>query len=209
MPSNLKFLTQLAKKSFFSSMRGISVVAPTQNAHFLRVIGTTDFLGQGTKHTVAEINPFILMDDAPIARKAGVPPFGVHPHHGLQVVSLIWSGVIHSRFAHELSPTFCHGPVAVSLFAGRGMAHEEFTATDDAMQMQQLIFRVKEESRTKHCWSKVGFVLLLAVFVCAAQLDSRFQSQSSRKSARVLRLLWRSDPCLDRTQKFQLMFARM
>lgn len=101
-----------------SLIRNIVLKKTTKTPHFHRVIGTVDFKGQGTVHEVADVNPFILMDDPPLIAKKGLPPFGTHPHHGLQVISLIWSGSIYSKLAHQEKETICHGPVSVSLFAG-------------------------------------------------------------------------------------------
>jgi redox-sensitive bicupin YhaK (pirin superfamily) len=130
--------------------RNIALYPPTQSSHFARVIGTTDFLGQGIVHPVADVNPFVLLDDAPTMRKQGMPPFGLHPHHGLHVASLLWEGRIESRLAHEAEPTLCGpGPVVVSIFAGRGMAHEEKTHSDEATTMEQLIWLIPEEARSR------------------------------------------------------------
>ncbi len=70
----------------------MKLVPATKTNHFLRVIGTVDVLGNGTHHSVAEVGPFVLMDDAVAA--LGQPPFGRHPHRGLHVISLIWEGSV-------------------------------------------------------------------------------------------------------------------
>jgi redox-sensitive bicupin YhaK (pirin superfamily) len=141
-------------------MRGsIHLFPVTKTGHFDRVIGTVDFLGAGTNHSLAEVNPFVLFDDA-VMDKAGVPPFGLHPHRGLHVVSLIWSGCIASRMGHQEKAVLCQGPTAVSLFAGRGMSHEEATHTAEFCSLQQVIMRLPESSTVKPAWamsSKAAF----------------------------------------------------
>ncbi len=151
-------------------MRGVTLHPPTVAGHFRRVIGTVDFLGQGTKHAVADVNPFVLLDDPPTMvgpvllrssffffshkkvaaqRKAGLPPFGLHPHHGLHVCSIVWEGQLDSRTLPEPVFTTLTGPRAVSVFAGRGLAHDEHTHSDEPTTMQQLIWLVPEEARKK------------------------------------------------------------
>ena len=51
----------------------------------LRLVGTTDFKGNGTKHEIADVDPVVLCDIGYMEGK-GLPPFGMHPHYGLIAV---------------------------------------------------------------------------------------------------------------------------
>ena len=124
------------------------VVPSLDNKNLYRVIGSTDVAGQGTAHAVGDVNPFVLFDDAKPMNEAGLPPFGLHPHHGLQVGTLTWKGRLESQLAGENS-SFFDAPETAVVFAGRGMAHQECSATDDTTELSQLVWMIPEKSRTK------------------------------------------------------------
>ena len=44
-----------------------SVVPATATARFNRLIGTTDIRGQGTLHPLADVDPFVLFDEAAVS----------------------------------------------------------------------------------------------------------------------------------------------
>jgi redox-sensitive bicupin YhaK (pirin superfamily) len=96
---------------------------------------------------------FKKLDPQPF-QKAGVPPFGLHPHHGLQVSTLLWSGVMSSRLGHETEEekTVFGKPgkeSCIVAFAGRGLSHDEKTVTADFTEAQQLIWLIPEAARSK------------------------------------------------------------
>lgn len=96
-------------------------------AHGLfRVIGSVDARGDGLKHDLFDVNPFVLFDQTGVLEEAHVPPFGLHPHHGLQVISFVWKGAVRS-LVPGTTPIVAKGPGAMCVNAGRGMAHEEYT----------------------------------------------------------------------------------
>lgn len=67
---------------------------------------------------MVDVNPFVLLDDPELLTAPNQPPFGLHPHHGLHVLSLIWRGTIDSRLAHEAEVSVLTGPLSASIFAG-------------------------------------------------------------------------------------------
>lgn len=114
-----------------------------------RVIGSTDFKGQGTRHTLAELGPFVMFDDAPAVPGPGLPPFGSHPHAGLAAVSFIPAGnawrATSSIAGHE--DHIVESGQSVLLFAGSGLVHDEHTHTDGHHELFQIIFRVPASHR--------------------------------------------------------------
>eukprot|EP00232_Nephroselmis_pyriformis_P019412 CAMPEP_0182875502 /NCGR_PEP_ID=MMETSP0034_2-20130328/13578_1 /TAXON_ID=156128 /ORGANISM="Nephroselmis pyriformis, Strain CCMP717" /LENGTH=289 /DNA_ID=CAMNT_0025008241 /DNA_START=108 /DNA_END=977 /DNA_ORIENTATION=+ len=137
-------------------MRSVSqVVKTTFTGRFNRVIGTTDLKGQGTSHPLADVNPFVLLDDPPTISKKGLPPFGMHPHAGLQVLSIAMSGFISQKLGSEdpdAPPAMIGpGPFCTSVKAGRGVCHDESTGTDDPTKMFQMVWLTPEEHRADAC----------------------------------------------------------
>ena len=87
----------------------------------------------------SDVNPFILFDEAKPMHKKGLPPFGLHPHHGLQVATLLWNGAVSSRLGTEAEATvFSKGPEGVVALAGRGLTHDEHSATDARRPSRQI-----------------------------------------------------------------------
>ena len=107
------------------------VVSAVESKMLWRVIGSVDAVGQGTNHELNDVNPFVLFDHAKPMHKKGTPPFGIHPHHGLHVASLLWEGVLENRVGLEPESTlfgnrssFYHG--WIRRFARRKICQRRF-----------------------------------------------------------------------------------
>lgn len=129
------------------------VAGKALNGPLVRVIGTVDAVGHGTEHEVCDVNPFVLLDHvkAPFTQ-AGLPPFGMHPHHGLQVATLMWEGALSSQLGSSKQDdppdTFRGAGMCPVAFAGRGLSHDEHTASDESTLMSQLIWLIPEAERS-------------------------------------------------------------
>lgn len=97
----------------------------TDTKQSYRVIGTTDIDGHGTKHGIADVDPFIFLDET-CMRGDESWPFAKHPHMGLVAMTYMLSG--------EVKPWDNHtGVSAVNnsagglyyINSGRGILHEE------------------------------------------------------------------------------------
>ena len=64
------------------------ITATKMGDHALRLIGTTDIDGNGTKHEVADVDPIVLFDFVNINTSAE-SPFRPHPHAGLTAMSFL------------------------------------------------------------------------------------------------------------------------
>ena len=136
------------------------------------------------------MNPFILFDEAKPMHKKGLPPFGLHPHHGLQVATLLWNGAVSSLLGTEAEATvFSKGPEGVVAMAGRGLTHDEHSATDEETTLGQLIWLIPEASRSKPLrvaesanagqWTPVGDKARVHVVVGSAfGADSKVETES-------------------------------
>lgn len=49
----------------------IKFVPATKTGHFSRLIGSLDFKGQGTKHSLECLDPFVLCDDSGLIQGKG------------------------------------------------------------------------------------------------------------------------------------------
>ncbi len=90
-----------------------------------RVIGTTDIDGNGTRHDVDAIDPFIFMDETELSGDAPWP-FPAHPHTGLLAMTYLIDGAIETWDNRPGQPAMRN--VAGGLYwiyAGRGIVHEE------------------------------------------------------------------------------------
>lgn len=109
-----------------------------------RVIGSTDARGQGTEFEIADLGPFVLVEDALGIQGPGQPTFGAHPHSGLVAVSHIVSGGdwrASSNVPGAEALMASAGDVVVT-HAGRGIVHDERTAGDGRHDLMQLILRL-------------------------------------------------------------------
>ena len=127
------------------------LVSAVESKMLWRVIGSVDAVGQGMNHELNDVNPFVLFDHAKPMHKKGTPPFGIHPHHGLHVASLLWEGVLENRVGPEPESTLfgkSDGPAVLSTMAGSGVSHEEKSASDDLLSISQIVWLIPEASRT-------------------------------------------------------------
>ena len=119
------------------------VPATRHNPALSRVIGTLDFRGSGTNHPLHDVNPFMLFDEGSLMTKAGIPPFGLHPHSGAFIVTICLSGNVEyitikngKKDVKVLGP----GPFLAAVDTGFGLVHDEHTHTADPCKLFQLIW---------------------------------------------------------------------
>ncbi|KAG7356725.1 DNA repair REX1-B [Nitzschia inconspicua] len=140
------------------------VVSATETRGPLRLIGTVDCDGAGTRHPLPEVDPFIFLD-AGVLTKDGMPTFGPHPHRGHSVVTILLRGTVQSwdstqQPKHQSSNVtnrpfrdVITGPASYWVDAGTGLFHEEVTKIEDEtdptqhVQVFQLWVGVSEADR--------------------------------------------------------------
>ena len=102
-----------------------------------RVIGTTDIDDHGTKHAIADIDPFIFLDDAIIEGKLS-SSFQKHPHTGLTAVTYLLEGTAHAwDNIHGETPDLNRAGGVYCVNTGRGIVHGE--APVDQIQKIRLL----------------------------------------------------------------------
>ena len=133
------------------------VVPATKNGPINRLIGTVDIDGKGTTHSLPEVDPFILLDQATI-EKNEMPPFGAHPHRGHSVVTILMRGKVKSWDSFSKDPhktTTIAAPASYWVDAGSGLFHDEKSVIEDEsdpsqhMSLFQLWIGVRDEDRKK------------------------------------------------------------
>ena len=130
------------------------VVSPTASGPINRLIGTVDVDGKGTDHPLAQVDPFMLLDQGTITEN-GKPPFGAHPHRGHSVVTVLTRGQVKSWDSYTHRDTVVKAPASYWVDAGSGVFHDETTVIPDPSDPQQhvslfqLWISVKEEDRVK------------------------------------------------------------
>lgn len=129
-------------------MRKIAqIIEPIEHGMLMRIIGSTDAVGNGKQHKCADVNPFILFDEATLQKKH-VPKFGPHPHHGMAVCTIIKEGSLLNRIPQDdHEGTVIDGPGYVAVNAGRGTVHEEMTASSDRTRLAQIAWLIPKASR--------------------------------------------------------------
>lgn len=82
-------------RSIIKAVRATPLGSDKSSLQLSRVIGTVDIDGNGTKHEVEHVDPFLFLDDAHIQ---GVLPtsFNKHPHTGLMAVTYLLEGTAHA-----------------------------------------------------------------------------------------------------------------
>lgn len=113
-------------------MRSVSKVVDTTPIHMShagvtlhRVIGTLDIDGHGTAHSVADVDPFLLLDESRVEGNVS-SSFKKHPHTGLTAVTYLLEGTAHAWDNINGATTDLNragGVYCVS--AGRGVVHGE------------------------------------------------------------------------------------
>lgn len=90
-----------------------------------RIIGTVDIDGQGTEHALADVNPFLLLDDAAIDGEMS-SSFKKHPHTGLTAVTYLLEGTAHAwDNIHGETPDLNRAGGVYCVDSGRGIVHGE------------------------------------------------------------------------------------
>ena len=113
-----------------------------------RLVGAQDFKGQGTKHELPGLDPVVLCDYTGTISGAGKPPFGLHPHYGMIAVTTVLEGCFMDR--DNINPPDGHLNEAGGIYvvsAGRGVCHEEKTATEGNHKAIQTIFKIPEDKK--------------------------------------------------------------
>lgn len=125
-------------------------IVPAARRHpaLIRVIGTLDFRGSGTKHALHDVNPFMLFDEATVMTKARIPSFGLHPHSAAFIVTICLSGEVEyvtikngKKEVKVLGP----GPFLAAVDTGFGLVHDEHTYTADPCKLFQLIWMTADD----------------------------------------------------------------
>ncbi|KAG7356369.1 DNA repair REX1-B [Nitzschia inconspicua] len=169
------------------------VVSATETRGPLRLIGTVDCDGAGTRHPLSEVDPFILLDTG-VLTKDGMPPFGPHPHRGHSVVTILLKGTVQSWDSTQ-QPTqssdvrtnrpfrdVITGPASYWVDAGTGLFHEELTKIEDEtdptqhVQLFQLWVGVSEADRQQP--PRIQIDTNLPVFDCIGYSPQGMQGQN-------------------------------
>jgi len=154
-----------------TNSRGVTKVVPALfpvSGHGpVRLIGTVDCDGAGTKHPLPEVDPCILLDVG-VLKKNNMPPFGPHPHRGHSVVTVLLQGSLKSWDSYQprssengsTSTTervyrdVITGPASYWVDAGTGLFHDEMTSIKDEsdptqhVKLFQLWVGIAEADRT-------------------------------------------------------------
>jgi len=134
--------------------RKVSKIVSATQGKITRLIGTVDIDGNGTKHPLDQVDPFMLLDAGTLSKHA-TPPFGAHPHRGHSVVTVLLQGQLRSWDSFTQKDTIIKGPASYWVDAGSGVFHDETTVIPDEsdpsqhVQLFQLWVSVKEEDRAK------------------------------------------------------------
>ncbi len=97
----------------------------TDTKQTYRVIGTTDINGKGTEHPLADVDPFIFLDET---RMSGTEswPFPKHPHCGLVAMTYLLSGELKPWDNQKGKASFNNHALGLYYInSGRGIVHEE------------------------------------------------------------------------------------
>ena len=93
-----------------------------------RVIGTVDIDGQGTEHEIAQVDPFLFLDDAIIEGELPTA-FKKHPHTGLTAVTYLLEGTARAwDNLHGDAPDLNRAGGVYCVAAGKGIVHGEVPA---------------------------------------------------------------------------------
>ena len=137
-----------------SSRTVANVVAATPSGPIFRLVGTVDIDGKGTQHSLAAVDPFMLLDYATIP-KPDFPPFGAHPHRGHSVVTVLLQGAVQSWDSCSNQRTVVQAPASYWVDAGSGLFHDEVSVMSAAaepaehVKLMQLWVSVQEVDRQR------------------------------------------------------------
>jgi redox-sensitive bicupin YhaK (pirin superfamily) len=129
--------------------------ASKMGAHGLRLIGTTDIDGKGTKHEIADVDPIILFDFARFNSRDELS-FRPHPHLGLTAMSFLpvngtwmaWDSLTGESEKH------LHAGGLYYVHAGSPAFHHEFpspetVAAEMDVEFVQLVWNATDEQDVK------------------------------------------------------------
>eukprot|EP00038_Savillea_parva_P016727 m.17836 g.17836 ORF g.17836 m.17836 type:complete len:304 (+) comp3539_c0_seq1:1596-2507(+) len=123
------------------------VVPATDTNRFKRLIGTLDFKGQGTDHRLADVEPYVLFDDAQELQGKGVPPFGYHPHAHLIAMTVVLDGLFEDGDSIGGPGPHTHGPGSLYMAqAGTGLFHMERSAAEGTHSVFQIIVKMRQDA---------------------------------------------------------------
>jgi redox-sensitive bicupin YhaK (pirin superfamily) len=108
-----------------SKVPAISFTSNTEFKQSYRVIGTLDMHGKGTLHALADVDPFIFLDESNLSGN-DVWPFAKHPHCGLAAITYLVSGEVKSWDNHQGKQAQNNRAGGIYFInSGRGILHEE------------------------------------------------------------------------------------
>lgn len=115
--SHLKTIAKKIPAKSFSSN--------TEAKQSYRIIGTTDINGKGTEHELADVDPFIFLDETWM-RGNEAWPFPKHPHAGLIAMTYLISGELAPWDNKQgKNPKINRAGGVYYIFSGDGILHEE------------------------------------------------------------------------------------
>ena len=139
-----------------SSYRGrqIKKLVPAKHSNpaLQRLIGTVDIDGAGVDHVLDQVDPFMLLDYGTIPKNE-MPPFGMHPHRGHSVVTILLKGSMKSVDSYTVKDAYIAGPASYWVDANSGIFHDEISIIKDEsdpdqhVSLYQLWIMIKEEDR--------------------------------------------------------------
>ena len=146
----------MSSSSGSSSYRGRQikklVPAKQSNPALQRLIGTVDIDGAGVDHVLDQVDPFMLLDYGTIPKNE-MPPFGMHPHRGHSVVTVLLKGSMKSVDSYTVKDAYITGPASYWVDANSGVFHDEVSIIKDEsdpdqhVTLYQLWISIKEEDR--------------------------------------------------------------
>jgi len=159
------------------------ILPTTISGPITRVIGSLDFKGQGTTHILPHVNPFVLLDEAPVITEPNIPKFGIHPHSGAMIVTICLSGYIENIYYSqgvEKKEVHGPGPFLLAVNSGRGMVHDEHTGEDKPTKLLQLAWMTGDDTSDAELFCQNNPVILeeddgVKIMLCAGsfrQMDS-------------------------------------
>jgi redox-sensitive bicupin YhaK (pirin superfamily) len=102
-----------------------------------RVIGSVDSDGKGTQHPIAQVDPFLFLDDAKVEGNLSAS-FKKHPHTGLLAVTYVLEGSMHAwDNIHGATPELNRAGGVYCVDAARGVVHGE--APIEGMRTMRLL----------------------------------------------------------------------
>lgn len=158
------------------------IVPITTSVFLKRVIGSTDFKGQGTIHPLVDCNPFVFLEDVPVINSPHVPKFGMHPHSGVMILTVCLTGymenVMIDRNGEKQTSVHGPGPFLLAVDSGRGLVHDEHTAKEAPTKILQLAWTTGDDSSEAQFFNDEDPLILredngAEVMLCAGKFGKR------------------------------------